>query len=160
MPHNFYMKKIILCITLCASPLISYGIEAMDNYYSNDLLGAVDEAREKPHHYDYSNTYRYKRTTAQSINLNRIDLDELENTRLDIAATGNESSTEDILEIHPNTEITQDDQRFKLNNTQTHKTFTHSQFILQNTGVARSTNGATSSSGISNQSTLISTSRP
>ncbi len=154
------MKKIIIYMTLCTAPFTAYSIEAMDGYYSNDLLGAVDEAREKPHHYDYSNTYRYKRTTAQSIDLNRIDLDELEDTRLDIAATQIEDSSEDILELHPNTKIAQGGQRLLLNDSQTNKTFTSSQFILQNTGVARSTNGATSSSGISNQSTLIATPRP
>ncbi len=143
-----------------ASSFTAFSIEAMDGYYSNDLLGAVDEAREKPHHYDYSNTYRYKRTTAQSINLNRIDLDELENTRLDIAATQVEGSSEDILELHQNTEVAQGEPQLKLNNSPSHKSFTSTQFILQNTGVARSTNGATSSSGISNQSTLIATPRP
>ena len=147
-------------MTLYTASFTAYGIEAMDGYYSNDLLGAVDEAREKPHHYDYSNTYRYKRTTAQSIDLNRIDLDELEDTRLDIAATQTEGSSEDILELHQNTELAQGEQPLKLNNSQTYKSFTSTQFILQNTGVAQSTNGATSSSGILNQSTLISTPRP
>ena len=59
-------------------------IEPMDQYYADDLIEAVDQAREQPHHYDYSGTYRYKRTTAQSIELNRLDLGELDDTRLEM----------------------------------------------------------------------------
>jgi len=69
---------------LTFSSLSSLAIEPMDNYYSNNILDAVNQAKEKPHHYDYSNTYRYKRTTAQSIQLDRLKLDELENTHLTI----------------------------------------------------------------------------
>ena len=61
---------------------IAQSKEPMDSYYSDDLLDAVSQAKEQPHHYDYSNSYRYKRTTAQSIDLNRLNLNELDNTRL------------------------------------------------------------------------------
>jgi len=54
----------------------------MDKYYANDLLDAVDQAKVSAHHYDYSNHYRYKRTTAQSINLNRLNHNELDETIL------------------------------------------------------------------------------
>jgi len=152
------MKKLFLCVTLAASSFTAQAIDSMDGYYSNDLLGAVDEAKEKPHHYDYSNTYRYKRTTAQSIDLNRINLNELEETHLSMSAQGNDDA--DILDVRPNGELAQGEQRVELIELPTNNTFTSSSFILQNTGVARSTNGATSSSGILNQSTLISTPRP
>jgi len=152
------MKKLFLCAALASSSFMVHAIESMDGYYSNDLLGAVDEAKEKPHHYDYSNTYRYKRTTAQSIDLNRINLNELEETHLRMSAQGNDDA--DILEVRSNGEFSQGDQRVELNKVPANSTFTNSSFILQNTGVARSTNGATSSSGILNQSTLISTPRP
>ena len=152
------MKKLFLYAALASSSFTVHSIESMDGYYSNDLLGAVDEAKEKPHHYDYSNTYRYKRTTAQSIDLNRINLNELEETHLSMSAQGNDDA--DILEVRSNGEFSQGDQRVELNKVPTNSTFTNSSFILQNTGVARSTNGATSSSGILNQSTLISTPRP
>lgn len=56
--------------------------DLMDNYYSNDINTAVNTARERPHHYDYSTTYRYKRTTAQSIELQKLNLNELDDTRL------------------------------------------------------------------------------
>ncbi len=149
------MKKIFIFLTLVSSPFIANSIESMDGYYSNDLLGAVDEAKEKPHHYDYSNTYRYKRTTAQSIDLNRINLDELEETHLSMSAQGGE----DVLEVRENGKLVQQDKKIDLNS-QGNTNFTSTSFILQNTGVARSRNGATSSSGILNQSTLISTPRP
>ncbi len=154
------MKKIIICVALYTLSFASNGIEAMDGYYSNDLLGAVDVAREKPHHYDYSNTYRYKRTTAQSINLNRIDLDELENTRLDMTTTGINNNENDMVEPHPKTKIVQSDTRLKLNSSRTNTSFISTKFILQNIGVAYSTNGATSSTGVSSQTTVISTPRP
>ncbi len=51
-----------------------YSIEPMDDYYAADLLEAVDQAKARPHHYDYSNHYRYKRTTAQSIDLKSFKL--------------------------------------------------------------------------------------
>ena len=152
------MKKLFLYAALASSSFMVHAIESMDGYYSNDLLGAVDEAKEKPHHYDYSNTYRYKRTTAQSIDLNRINLNELEETHLSMSAQGNDDTG--ILEVRSNGEFSQGDQRVELNKIPANSTFTNSSFILQNTGVARSTNGATSSSGILNQSTLISTPRP
>ncbi len=152
------MKKLFLCATLASLSFMAHSLESMDGYYSNDLLGAVDEAKEKPHHYDYSNTYRYKRTTAQSIDLNRINLNELEETHLSMSAQGNDDA--DILEVRSNGEFAQGDKRLELNKVPANSSFTSSGFILQNTGVARSTNGATSSSGILNQSTLISTPRP
>ncbi|WP_396587275.1 hypothetical protein [Bermanella sp. R86510] len=60
--------------------------EPMDKYYSNDINTAVDTARQQTHHYDYSTVYRYKRTTAQSIELKKLDLDELDETRLTMDA--------------------------------------------------------------------------
>lgn len=75
------MKKILLLICISQT---AFAIEPQDNYYSSDLSNAVHQAKETPHHYDYSSNYRYKRTTAQSIELNRLDLDELDETRLEI----------------------------------------------------------------------------
>lgn len=80
--------KTTLFIKLTACVLMfshhATAIEPMDHYYADDISEAVDQAREQPHHYDYSNSYRYKRTTAQSIELNRMDLEELDDTRLGI----------------------------------------------------------------------------
>lgn len=79
---------------LIINSVYSHGIEPMDNYYSDDLLDAVDQAKMKPHHYDYSNQFRYKRSTAQSIDLNRLDLDELDETRLLIEPRAQDTLTE------------------------------------------------------------------
>ena len=57
-------------------------MEPVDNYYANDLSAAISQAKQQPHHYDYSNNYRYKRTTVQSIELNKLDFEELDDTRL------------------------------------------------------------------------------
>ncbi len=133
-------------------------IESMDDYYSNNLLGAVDEAKERPHHYDYSNTYRYKRTTAQSINLNRINLTELEDTHLSMTAQGTDE--EEILELRADNDIASRELNPDIKNALLNNTPTINTFLIQNTGVAHSTNGSTSSSGILNHSTMISTPRP
>ena len=76
------MNTMKLTALLFLLPLHVLAIEPLDNYYTNDLLDAVDQAKASPHHYDYSNNYRYKRTTAQSIDLNRLNLKELDETRL------------------------------------------------------------------------------
>lgn len=73
------MKYLLLILILSSK---AWSNDALDNYYSDDLLDAVSQAKEQPHHYDYSNSYRYKRTTAQSIELNRLNLHELDETRL------------------------------------------------------------------------------
>ena len=86
------MKFIALLFILI--PLQTLAIEPMDNYYANDLLDAVDQAKSAPHHYDYSNSYRYKRTTAQSINLNRLNLEELDDTRLKTERKISETDTD------------------------------------------------------------------
>ncbi len=71
-----------LLYPLLLIPVSSWSLEPMDKYYANDLLDAVDQAKVSAHHYDYSNHYRYKRTTAQSINLNRLNHNELDETIL------------------------------------------------------------------------------
>ncbi|WP_157729712.1 hypothetical protein [Bacterioplanes sanyensis] len=43
-----------------------------DNYYSDDLFEAIEQARKYSHHYDYSQPYRYNRTTSQSIDIPRL----------------------------------------------------------------------------------------
>jgi hypothetical protein len=59
-----------------------------DDYYSEDLDAAVNEARARTHHYDYSNSLRYERTTSQSILFPRLQNDELESTVIETPSLG------------------------------------------------------------------------
>ncbi len=43
-----------------------------DEYYSSDIYNAIKEAKIRTHHYDYSNSLRYNRTTSQSIQIPRL----------------------------------------------------------------------------------------
>jgi hypothetical protein len=101
------MKKLLFILMFTS--VNSYGVEPMDNYYADDLIDAVNQAKERPHHYDYSSTYRYKRTTAQSIDLNRLDLNELDETRLEMQGQSAElipdASDEELLSLKDNKRI-------------------------------------------------------
>ncbi len=130
--------------------------EPMDNYYSDDLLDAVDQARAKPHHYDYSNTYRYKRTTAQSIQLNQLDLDELDTTRLEINSVKTESYVDNTKHENNNTELKTVNLIDK--NTRTHKFPTMPR--LTTGSHAKALQGGYRTTGIENSGTMISTPRP
>lgn len=43
-----------------------------DQYYSSDIFNAINEAKIRTHHYDYSQSLRYDRTTSQSIQIPRL----------------------------------------------------------------------------------------
>ncbi|GGY36620.1 hypothetical protein GCM10011297_07160 [Bacterioplanes sanyensis] len=62
------MRLSMLCLTLLATT--SWANQ--DNYYSDDLFEAIEAARQYTHHYDYSQPYRYNRTTSLSIELPRL----------------------------------------------------------------------------------------
>jgi hypothetical protein len=57
-----------------------------DDYYSDDLEAAVTEAKQRTHHYDYSNTLRYNRTTSQSIEIPRLQNPDLAYTAIETPA--------------------------------------------------------------------------
>lgn len=131
----------------------------MDGYYSNDLLDAVHEAKQTPHHYDYSNTYRYKRTTAQSIEMDRLDLGEMEDAglagALDAPAAGEEESENE------NGLAQVDEQTLRKDRPQLSEQYTlPSPNISSGRSVSHTNNGIMSTQGISNSSTLVSTPRP
>jgi len=138
----------------------SMGQDALDGYYSNDLLDAVHEAKQTPHHYDYSNTYRYKRTTAQSIEMDRLDLGEMEETglagALDAPAAGEKeiSSEEGLAQI--------DEQALRKDRPELNQRYTlPTQSIGSEKAISHSNNGLImSTQGISNSGTLVSTPRP
>jgi len=155
---NIITKNIIFITTLLFS-LISFALEPMDGYYSNDLLGAVDEAKERPHHYDYSNTYRYKRTTAQSIHLNPIDLNDLDETHLSMAEKKIDNNINENDRLAPES-ISVDSDIFRSINNSDQNINLPTNSLPQNTGKSVSLMGELSSSGIQNNTTLHSTPRP
>ncbi|MEC8444038.1 MAG: hypothetical protein VXZ05_07515 [Pseudomonadota bacterium] len=65
---------------------------AQDDYYSSDLDAAIDEARTRTHHYDYSHALRYERTTSQSIQFPRMRNAELEHHRIETASLAGDAS--------------------------------------------------------------------
>lgn len=133
-------------------------IEPMDQYYADDLIEAVDQAREQPHHYDYSGTYRYKRTTAQSIELNRLDLGELDNTRLEM----NISKADNKDAEHFSENGQSGEQLFN----EESKQVTHSQTLsitepaLPQGGYYKASHGEYRTTGIRSDGIVISTPRP
>lgn len=150
--------------SVLASNLISIhclAIEPMDQYYADDLTEAVDQAREQPHHYDYSGTYRYKRTTAQSIELNRLNLGELDDTRLEINADQPNSdvnpltdngNTQDQLFEGTSSKLTS----FKSDSS----TLTSTSPVLSQGSYYKTGRGEYRTTGISSNGIVISTPRP
>lgn len=137
-------------------------IEPMDQYYADDLIEAVDQAREKPHHYDYSGTYRYKRTTAQSIELNRLDLGELDDTRLEMnIAKTDKKDTEHFSEDGQTGEQLFDSNstpltKFKFND----QTVNINSSALTQDGFYKVSRGEYRTTGIRSDGIVISTPRP
>lgn len=147
------MKKLLFI--LIAQSSISLAVEPMDNYYADDLIDAVNQAKERPHHYDYSSTYRYKRTTAQSIEMNRLDLDEMDDTRLEmqgkaVSLLPGEQSIENPNQL-PNEQNSPK---------QTNTASIPIQNVIPVSSHYHSIYGQHSSEGIVNQGTLVSTPRP
>ena len=70
------MKKIVIgLLGISAASALSLSTVAAnphDEYYSNDIFTAIEEARQRTHHYDYSHAQRYNRSTSQSIPLSRL----------------------------------------------------------------------------------------
>jgi len=145
---------------LFAAAQSAFGQDALDGYYSNDLIDAVHEAKQTAHHYDYSNTYRYKRTTAQSIEMDRLDLGEMEDTglagALDTPAAGDEAikSEDGLAQV--------DEQTLRKDRPQINERYSlPTQSIGSGRAIHHSNNGAImSTQGISNSGTLVSTPRP
>lgn len=139
------------------SPLFALAIEPMDNYYANDLIEAVDQAKASPHHYDYSNSYRYKRTTAQSIDLNRLNLKELDDTRLETSKNNNlDTNKLQLAETEAQDNATKSIFPKDLNKERS----AIPQATLPKSSHYTSNQGTLSSSGIISNSTIITTHRP
>ena len=148
------MKFIALLFFFTAHAL---SIEPMDNYYADDLLDAVDQAKSSPHHYDYSNHYRYKRTTAQSIELNRLNLRELDATRLKTKERNHGTST--VLELADDVSIDTAQANPSLRNKGKQEINIQS-FSISNSTQYRSNQMQLNSKGIIDNSSIRSTTRP
>ncbi len=67
------MNKLTLCITMAAMSFPAMAVSPQhDEYYSDDIFTAIEEAKHRTHHYNYSRHKRYNRTTSQSINIPRL----------------------------------------------------------------------------------------
>lgn len=75
-------KAIALAITL-AAPTLSWGVNPHDEYYAEDIFTAIEEAKKRPHHYDYSSAKRYNRSTTQSLDIPRLLNKEMGSTSID-----------------------------------------------------------------------------
>lgn len=148
------MKFIALLFFFSAQAL---SIEPMDNYYADDLLDAVDQAKSSPHHYDYSNYYRYKRTTAQSIELNRLNLKELDATRLKTKEKSKSSNTDIVLADDLPIDSSKSTTHFKNKDNREVKI---QAFSLSNSTQYRSNQMQLNSTGIIDNSSIRSSTRP
>jgi hypothetical protein len=75
--------KILAVIITLLTPTLSWGVNPHDEYYADDIFTAIDEARKRPHHYDYSTAKRYNRSTTQSLDIPRLLNKEMSITSID-----------------------------------------------------------------------------
>lgn len=66
------LKIPFLLITVSLSTMAVAVSPQHDEYYSDDIFTAIEEAKQRTHHYNYSRHKRYNRTTSQSINIPRM----------------------------------------------------------------------------------------
>ena len=92
---KYIRRTALLFVTLLSFPAVAEKAatdiqlkKSNDDYYSDNLDAAVEEARKRTHHYDYSSTLRYERTTSQSIQFPRLLNTELETTAVESLSLG------------------------------------------------------------------------
>jgi len=64
--------KALALILASLTPVLSWAVNPHDEYYTDDIFTAINEAKKRPHHYDYSNAKRYNRSTTQSLDIPRL----------------------------------------------------------------------------------------
>jgi len=103
-------KAFLTSILLFSIP--SWAANPHDDYYSGDIFEAIEEAKKRPHHYDYSSQKRYNRTTTQSIEIPKLLNREMAGMSIESRGSGTpESSALDT--YHDNNE---EDSLKRLNN--------------------------------------------
>lgn len=70
----------LLLLLISPTYLWANNAQLVDEYYSSDIYNAIKEAKVRTHHYDYSNSLRYERTTSQSIQIPRLMNQEMAKT--------------------------------------------------------------------------------
>ena len=76
-------KHIIALIIMTLAPVFSWAVNPHDEYYADDIFTAINEAKKRPHHYDYSTAKRYNRSTTQSLDIPRLLNKEMSITSID-----------------------------------------------------------------------------
>lgn len=79
------MKSIIYLIVYSIFLLTSHANAVSpkhDEYYSDDIFTAIEEAKQRTHHYNYSRSRRYQRSTSQSIQIPRLLNKEMDQTTI------------------------------------------------------------------------------
>ena len=94
------MKTVMTGLSGILAATLSFCAAAVnphDEYYSNDIFTAIEEARQRTHHYDYSHAQRYNRSTSQSIQFSRLLNKEMAQTIV---------KTPDSIDVDPHTQNT------------------------------------------------------
>lgn len=98
------MNKLIWCIAITTLSIPALAVSPQhDEYYSDDIFTAIEEAKQRTHHYNYSRHKRYNRTTSQSIDIPRLLNSEMDDHVIEGAvgatATGNTVSRNNEMPI-------------------------------------------------------------
>lgn len=80
------LKKLIALTIMLSGSAFSWATNPADEYYADDIFAAIQEAKKRPHHYDYSRSKRYNRSTTQSLDIPRLLNQEMEKTSIDTSA--------------------------------------------------------------------------
>lgn len=78
--HSTRLLALIITLLL---PALTWGVNPHDEYYADDIFTAINEAKKRPHHYDYSTAKRYNRSTTQSLDIPRLLNKEMSVTVID-----------------------------------------------------------------------------
>ena len=107
---QFRTLGLILLVLFGSHLPLAVAINPSDDYYSDDIFEAINEAKKRPHHYDYSRQKRYNRTTTQSIEIPRLMNAEMKETSIQSAQANDvnanlpqDTISEDKLRRQPNT---------------------------------------------------------
>ena len=88
------LHKTLIASLIMITPALSWSINPHDEYYAEDLYTAIEEAKKRPHHYDYSRAKRYNRSTTQSLNIPRLFNTELESASIETVDATNAMATD------------------------------------------------------------------